>query len=33
MLMGKVAECFYYEIITINVSRHIQIEGRGGGMF
>ena len=31
MLMGKVAECFYYEIITVNVSRHIQIERWGGG--
>jgi hypothetical protein len=31
MLIGKVAERFYYEIITVNVSRHIQVEmGRGG---
>ena len=32
MLMGKAAECFCYEIITVNVNRHIQIEKGGGGI-
>lgn len=30
--MGKVAECFNYEITTVNVSRHIQIEMGAGGV-